>query len=187
MKRSPLMNSRECFSFGAVRGVQLFCLIWDKKVANQHASSAESQCAITTPPESRSTKGQSTKSAIQCMVNPSKAASIPHVSLVQLNAVPLRKIPVLLLKASNPVMLFLIVNIRKHRSELAGAERKRAAVNELEAKFFVPRCARLQLFCPIWDKKVVARSRQNRCQVSVHARADFAVQSRFMLLGANLR
>jgi hypothetical protein len=52
--------------------------------------------------------------------------SIPYIALVELNAVLLQKIPVFLLKASNPVMLFVIVDVSENRIELAGADRKRA-------------------------------------------------------------
>ncbi len=71
-------------------------------------------------------KALSAESAIQLVRNQVNNFSIPYVALVKLNAVLLQKIPVFLLKASNPVMLFLIVDVSEGRIELAGADRKRA-------------------------------------------------------------
>ncbi len=56
-------------------------------------------------------KALSAESAIQLVRNQVNNFSIPYVALVKLNAVLLQKIPVFLLKASNPVMLFLIVDV----------------------------------------------------------------------------
>ncbi len=70
-------------------------------------------------------KAFSAESAIQLVRNQVNSFSIPYVALVELNAVLLQNIPVFLLKASNPVMLFLIVDVSEGRIELAGADRKR--------------------------------------------------------------